>query len=136
MGLVVELVSPERIAFSGNANMVICRTTAGDLAFLAGHIPFIGVLDAHPVRIVLEDGSEQVVAVHHGFVEVSPTENETTRITVLSDLAELAADIDVSRAESAKERAQAALSSNEDDVEARAALQRAQVRLSAVSAAA
>lgn len=136
MGLLVELVSPERIAFSGNANMIICRTTTGDLAFLAGHVPFIGVLDAHPVRIVLEDGSEQVVAVHHGFVEVSPTENEVTRVTVLSDLAELASEIDVPRAEAARDRAQAALAADESDVEARAALRRAEVRLSAVAAAA
>ncbi|MEI2640099.1 MAG: ATP synthase F1 subunit epsilon [Microthrixaceae bacterium] len=136
MGLVVELVSPERIAFSGNANMVICRTTTGDLAFLAGHVPFIGVLDAHPVRIVLENGSEQVVAVHHGFVEVSPTEGETTRVTVLSDLAELASDIDVARAEAARDRAEAILASDENNVEARAALLRAQVRISAANAAA
>ena len=136
MGLVVELVSPERIAFSGNANMVICRTTTGDLAFLAGHVPFIGVLDAHPVRIVLENGSEQVVAVHHGFVEVSPTEGETTRVPVLSDLAELASDIDVARAEAARDRAEAILASDENNVEARAALLRAQVRISAANAAA
>ena len=136
MGLVVELVSPERIAFSGNANMVICRTTTGDLAFLAGHVPFIGVLDAHPVRIVLENGSEQVVAVHHGFVEVSPTEGETTRVTVLSDLAELASDIDVARAEAARDRAEATLASDENNVEAKAALLRAQVRISAANAAA
>lgn len=136
MALVVELVSPERIAFSGNANMVICRTTTGDLAFLTGHIPFIGVLEAHPVRIILEDGTEEVVAVHHGFVEVSPTEGETTRVTVLSDLAELAKDIDVSRAQAAKERAQSALASDDGDVEARAALRRAEVRLAAVESAA
>lgn len=134
MALDVELVSPERIAFSGRANMVICRTLSGDVAFLAGHVPFIGVLEAHPVRIVLEDGTEQVVAVHHGFVEVSPPEGETTRITVLSDLAELAEDIDVGRAEAAKERAMARLASDEHDVDAKAALQRAEVRLSVAAA--
>lgn len=134
MALDVELVSPERIAFSGKANMLICRTTTGDIAFLTGHVPFIGVLDAHPVRIVLEDGSEQMVAVHHGFVEVSPTEGDTTRVTVLSDLAELAQDIDVPRAEAARDRAQAALVADENDVEARAALRRAEVRLSVVAA--
>lgn len=134
MALDVELVSPERIAFSGRANMVICRTLSGDVAFLAGHVPFIGVLEAHPVRIVLEDGTEQVVAVHHGFVEVSPPEDDTTRITVLSDLAELAEDIDVARAEAAKERAMARLASDEHDVDAKAALQRAEVRLSVAAA--
>ena len=72
MALEVELVSPERIAYSGEAQMVICRTTTGDIAFLPGHIPFIGVLATHPVRLQLEDGTEQVIAVHQGFVEVSP----------------------------------------------------------------
>lgn len=134
MALEVELVSPEKIAFSGAANMVICRTMTGDVAFLAGHVPFIGVLQAHPVRIVLEDGTEQVVAVHHGFVEVSPTEGETTRITVLSDLAELAEDIDVPRAEAARDRATARIAADEHDVEAKAALQRAEVRLSVAAA--
>lgn len=134
MALEVELVSPEKIAFSGAANMVICRTMTGDVAFLAGHVPFIGVLQAHPVRIVLEDGTEQVVAVHHGFVEVSPTEGETTRITVLSDLAELAEDIDVARAEAARDRAAARIAADEHDVEAKAALQRAEVRLSVAAA--
>lgn len=134
MALEVELVSPEKVAFSGAANMVICRTMTGDVAFLAGHVPFIGVLQAHPVRIVLEDGTEQVVAVHHGFVEVSPTEGETTRITVLSDLAELAEDIDVARAEAARDRAAARIAADEHDVEAKAALQRAEVRLSVAAA--
>lgn len=134
MALEVELVSPERIAFSGEANMVICRTMSGDVAFLAGHVPFIGVLQAHPVRIVLEDGTEQVVAVHHGFVEVSPSEGDNTRITVLSDLAELAEDIDVARAEAARDRAAARIAADEHDVEAKAALQRAEVRLSVAAA--
>ncbi len=39
MSLVVELVSPERVAYSGEAKMVICRTTTGDIAFLPGHVP-------------------------------------------------------------------------------------------------
>ena len=76
MALEVELVSPERIAYSGEARMVICRTTTGDIAFLPGHIPFIGVLATHPVRLQLEDGSEKVIAVHQGFVEVSPPDEQ------------------------------------------------------------
>ncbi len=136
MPLLVELVSPERIAWEGEARMVICRTGTGDVAFLPGHIPFIGTLTTHPVRVLLEDGGEQVIAVHHGFVEVSPPEDGFTRVTVLSDVAELADTIDVDRARAAKERAESALAADADDVEAAAALRRAEVRLAAVDAAA
>ncbi len=136
MPLDVELVSPERIAYSGEAKMVICRTTTGDIAFLPGHVPFIGVLATHPVRVLLEDGGEQVIAVHQGFVEVSPPEADgTTRVTILSDVAELADTIDVDRARAAKERAEEALRADAEDPEARAALVRAEVRLSVADAA-
>jgi F-type H+-transporting ATPase subunit epsilon len=136
MPLDVELVSPERIAYSGEAKMVICRTTTGDIAFLPGHVPFIGVLATHPVRLLLEDGGEQVIAVHQGFVEVSPPDDAgTTRVTILSDVAELADTIDTDRAQEAKDRAEEALRADPDDPEARAALVRAEVRLSAAGVA-
>lgn len=134
MALVVELVSPERVAYTGEAKMVICRTTTGDIAFLPGHVPFIGVLATHPVRVLLEEGGEQVIAVHQGFVEVSPPEDGNTRVTILSDVCELAETIDVARAQEALARAQSDLAADPDDPEAVAAIQRAEVRLS-VSAA-
>jgi F-type H+-transporting ATPase subunit epsilon len=134
MALVVELVSPERVAYTGEAKMVICRTTTGDIAFLPGHVPFIGVLATHPVRVLLEEGGEQIIAVHQGFVEVSPPEDGATRVTILSDVCELADTIDVGRAQEALARAQAQISSDPDDVEAAAAIQRAEVRLSVAAA--
>lgn len=130
MSLVVELVSPERVAYTGEAKMVICRTTTGDIAFLPGHVPFIGVLATHPVRVLLDEGGEQVIAVHQGFVEVSPPEDGDTRVTILSDVCELADTIDVDRAQEALSRAEAALASDPTDPEAAAALERARVRLS------
>jgi len=134
MALVVELVSPERVAYTGEAKMVICRTTTGDIAFLPGHVPFIGVLATHFVRVLLVEGGEQVIAVHQGFVEVSPPEDGDTRVTILSDVCELAETIDVARAQEAKSRAQAALAADAEDVEAAAALRRAEVRLSVAAA--
>ncbi|MGB6057550.1 MAG: ATP synthase F1 subunit epsilon [Microthrixaceae bacterium] len=135
MSLVVELVSPERVAYTGEAKMVICRTTTGDIAFLPGHIPFIGVLETHPVRILLADDTEQVIAVHQGFVEVSPPEGDGTRVTILSDVCEMAETVDIPRAREAKAKAEAALAADEHDVEAAAALLRANVRLSVADAA-
>lgn len=134
MSLVVELVSPERVAYTGEAKMVICRTTTGDIAFLPGHVPFIGVLATHPVRVLLDEGGEQVIAVHQGFVEVSPPEDGDTRVTILSDVCELAETIDVGRAQEALARAEAELSANPEDPEAAAALNRARVRLSVAAA--
>ena len=128
MPLQVELVSPEKILFSGEAEMVVARTAGGDIAFQPGHVPFIGTLAVHPVRIIFEDGREEVVAVHEGFVECSHD-----RVTVLSDIAELASQIDVARAERARERAEAN-ADHLDEAEREAALRRAHVRLQVAGA--
>ena len=123
MALQVEVVSPERILYSGEAEMVVCRTPAGEIAFLTGHIPFLGALGIGPVRIHQEGGDVQKVAVHEGFVEVS-----NDHVTLLSDVAELPDQIDQERARRAKEDAEQGLK-NADDAEAEAKLRRAQVRL-------
>ncbi|MBA3302829.1 MAG: ATP synthase F1 subunit epsilon [Acidimicrobiia bacterium] len=125
----VELVSPERILYSGDAEMVVARTTDGEIAFLTGHAPFIGALGIGTVKIVGGDAGEERAAVHGGFVEVS-----NDRVTILSDGAELASQIDVARARAALERAEANLRSDTDD-EADAALRRAKARLEATSSA-
>lgn len=124
MTLQVEVVSPERILWQGEADMVIARTLGGgDIAFLTGHAPFVGALDIGKVVVRPPQGADEVVAVHGGFVEVS-----NDRVTILSDVAELASQVDVERARRAAERAEAALRA-ETDVEAEAALRRAHLRL-------
>ena len=127
MALQVDVVSPERILFSGEAEMVICRAAGGDIAFLTGHAPFLGALGIGVVRIKLVDGTEERVAVHGGFVEV-----KDNRVILLSDVAELASQIDVERARQAEAAAQERLR-GEADTEAEAALRRAQVRLELAS---
>jgi F-type H+-transporting ATPase subunit epsilon len=125
MAFQVDLVSPERVVFTGEADMVVARTTSGDIAFQPGHVPFVGVLQPWEVKVNFTDGTAQRIAVHSGFVEVSGD-----HVTVLSDVAELGGDIDVARAEEARSRAEAALASDANDAEAKAALRRAEVRLS------
>ena len=99
----VDVVSPEEVLFSGEANMVVTRTLGGgEIAFQAGHQPFVGALVENHTKIYLTDGAVQDIAVHRGFVEVSS--GEVTKISVLTDMAELAADIDVERAKAALER--------------------------------
>jgi len=122
----VELVSPERVLFSGEAKQVITRTLdGGEIAFLPGHIAFLGALTECHTRIYLSDGKVQDVAVHGGFVEVAPD-----HVTILSDSAELAEAIDVKRARAALERAESA-KRGEHDATVESALRRAHARLSA-----
>ena len=131
MAMEVSLVSPERILYQGQAEMVIARTDGGDIAFLTGHAPFLGALGIGPVRIRPTEGSgsgEVLAAVHGGFVEVS-----NDRVTILSDVAERPENIDVERARRAKETAEAALRQDPDSAEAADALRRADLRLEVAS---
>jgi F-type H+-transporting ATPase subunit epsilon len=122
----VELVSPARTLYSGEAEMVVCRTTGGEIAFLANHMPFLGVLEPGIVRVVAESGNELRLAVHGGFVEV-----RDNRVIMLADVAELAEEIDVDRARRAQANAEQRLASAgpDGDAEAASALRRAEVRL-------
>lgn len=120
----VEVVSPERITYSGEANKVLVRTVGGgDIEFLAGHVPFIGVLQVSAAKIVDGDDAE-IFAIHQGFVQMSHD-----KVTILSDVAENKNSIDVGRAQSAHSRAEAAVSADAEDAAAKSALRRAQVRL-------
>jgi F-type H+-transporting ATPase subunit epsilon len=120
----VELVSVERLLWSGDATMVIARTTEGELGVLPGHAPLLGELaPGGVVRIQQEGGGELAFAVHGGFLSV--TEDG---VSILAEIAEQADEIDVGRAQQALERARAA---GDDDDEAAAAASRALSRLRA-----
>ena len=67
----VAVVSPEQVLFEGEAVQVITRTTEGDVAFLAGHVPFLGTLAAGETRVYLADGSVRRFDIANGFVEVA-----------------------------------------------------------------
>lgn len=124
MPVQVELVSPERIVFSGEAEMVVCRTAGGEIAFMAGHTPFLGALGIAVVRIHRDGGDVERAAVHEGFVQV-----KDSRVILLSDVAELPDEIDGERARRSQEDAERRLREDGDDQEAQAQLRRAQVRL-------
>jgi F-type H+-transporting ATPase subunit epsilon len=122
----VEVVSPERVLFSGDATQVITRTIeGGEVAFLPGHAAFLGALTENHTRVYLADGSIQNLAVHLGFVEVG-----ANHVTILSDAAELEQDIDVARAQAAKVRAEEQMRS-EHSAEVEADLRRAHARIAA-----
>jgi len=123
MTLQVEVVSPEAILFTGEAEMVVARTLDGEIAFQPGHVAFLGALEDSSLRVLQESG-QIAFAVHGGFVEVS-----NDRVTVLSDVAENSNAIDVARATAAFEKADAAMRADPDDVEAADAVKRASTRL-------
>lgn len=124
--MTVEVVSPEEVLYSGEATMVITRTLGGgEIAFQAGHAPFLGALSENHTRVFLADGNVEDIAVHGGFVEVS-----NNKVSILSDAAELGSKVDVERARTAKQRAEERLR-HEHDAEAVSALGRAHARLRA-----
>jgi F-type H+-transporting ATPase subunit epsilon len=120
----VELVSVERLLWSGEATIVIARTTEGELGVLPGHAPLLGQLaDGGVVIIRREGGDDLTVAVHGGLLSVTDD-----GVSILADMAEMSGEIDADRARQALERARAA----GDDPDAKQAELRALSRLRAV----
>ena len=121
--LQVELVAVERRIWSGEATMVIARTTEGELGVLPGHAPLLGQLaEGGVVRIRPESGEEITVAAHGGFLSVTER-----GVSILAETAEFSTEIDVERAREALRRANEA----EDDPDSMAAARRAIGRLRA-----
>ena len=122
--LQVQLVSVEREVWSGEADSVVARTSEGEIGVLPGHEPVLGELADGAVLRVRRDGRDVLTAaVHGGFLSVTQT-----NVSILAEVAELAEDIDVSRARAALDRARG---SDRDDRSAAAAARRAQSRLRA-----
>ncbi len=121
--LQVELVAVERKIWSGEATMVIARTTEGELGVLPGHAPLLGELaPGGVVTIRTGSGDDMVIAAHGGFLSVTEK-----GVSILAETAEISSEIDVERAREALRRAEGA----GDDPEALAATRRAQSRLRA-----
>ena len=121
----VQLVSPEKVLYEGEASFVAARTLGGgDIGFEPGHAPFLAALQTWPIRVIGTDNIERKFACHGGFIQV-----DAEKVVILSDIAEVASDIDPVRAAEAKQRAEAALVEDVNDAEAAAALARAIVRI-------
>ena len=118
----VELVSIEEPIWSGEATAVFARTVVGSIGILPGHAPMLGALaPGFAVRIDTDGGESLSVAVHGGFLSV-----RKDGVSVLAEQAELADDIDVSRA-----REQLQNNDPDDGPEEAAANDRARARLRA-----
>jgi F-type H+-transporting ATPase subunit epsilon len=128
MPLNVELVSAERLVWSGEANFVVARTLVGELGILPGHISLLGVLaEGFTVRISGGEAGDGIeAAAHGGFLSVS-----NDQVTILTEIAELAGEIDVDRARAALDRDSADLAAGDDDEANESAAARARARLAA-----
>ena len=123
----VEVVSADRVVWSGESINVIAKTTDGEIGILPGHAPVLAVLQPSAVVIFCEDGRKrEVVAVDGGFISVSQG-----RVSILSEYAELADEISVGQAERELAEAQQRLDSGDGNLEDRQHFQRATAQLRA-----
>jgi F-type H+-transporting ATPase subunit epsilon len=123
----LEVITPEGKAYEEDVDMVVAPATEGYVGILPHHAPLFTTL-GHGVFKVKRGGVEEVLAVFGGFMDV-----RGDRVVVLTDVAEHADEIDATRAQEARERAQqilaAGTASAADEQRARAELQRSLVRL-------
>ena len=107
----LEIVSPDRVVYAADIDMLIARSTGGEIGILPKHIPLVTGLEPHAMKIHV-DAKEQLIAVAGGFMEVTPD-----KITVLATAAEEPIDIDINRAHRAYDRAQERLQKLREDSE-------------------
>jgi F-type H+-transporting ATPase subunit epsilon len=107
-----DIVSAEEEIFRGNAQMVIATGEMGELGIAPRHAPLITRLKPGQVRVMREDGDELFFYVSGGILEVQPTV-----VTVLTDTAIRARDLDEAAARNAKEQAERALADRSDALE-------------------
>ena len=127
----LEIVSPDRVVYAADIDMLIARSTGGEIGILPKHIPLVTGLQPHAMKIHV-DAKEQLIAVAGGFMEVTPE-----KITVLATAAEEPIDIDINRAQRAYDRAQERLQKLREDPEAQASIideQRASLALKRAAA--
>ena len=120
----LRIISPTRIFFDGDVDMVEMKTTEGEIGVLAGHIPLTAILEPGVLRIKQEENVREA-ALHDGFVEI-----QKDRVTVLAESCEWPDEIDVERANEAKERAERRIKSGKVDMlRAELALKKALTRI-------
>ena len=126
----VDIVSAEAEIFSGLAEMVFAPAVMGEVGVMPGHAPLVTTLKPGEVRVRLPGGEEQSFYVSSGVLEIQPHV-----VTILSDTAQRASDLDEAAAMEAKERAERMLADRQadfDEAQARAELAQAAAQLQAI----
>jgi F-type H+-transporting ATPase subunit epsilon len=114
-----DSVSAQKMIFSGEVSMLVASGSMGELGITPRHAPLMTTLKAGPVRVLMQDGREDIFFVGGGIIEVMPH-----LVTVLADTAVRADDLDKAAAVRAKEEAQRALKDHAREMEIAEAMAR------------
>ena len=126
----VEIITPDRIFYTGEASMIEFNTTEGEIGVYPKHIPLTTVL-APGVVTIYEADKEVQAAVYSGFAEIL-----SDKVTLLAEIAEWPDEIDTNRAEAAKKRAEERLANRTEEIDvkrAEFALRKALIRIDIAS---
>ena len=127
MSIQLEIVTPERLAYSDEVDSVVLPGSEGELGVLPHHAPLVSMLGVGELRI-RKGGAEESFAIVGGFLQVRPD-----KVVVMAETADLASEIDLERAQEARREAERALESGyheaADLAAARAQLQQALLRI-------
>ena len=122
----IRIITPERVVYEGSALMAEFNTSEGELGIYPGHIPMTVILKPGVLKLTQPEGKKEA-ALHTGFAEILPD-----GITILAEAAEWPGEIDIARAQAAKERAEARIREHRADTDmarAQTALLRALARI-------
>lgn len=126
MKFLFELVTPERKVLAEEVDMILARASDGDIGIMANHSPLMTSITISQL-LIKKDGKQRYIAIGGGILEVS-----RDKTVLLADTAELSDEIDINRAEQAKQRAETRLEKKPDDINvkrAQIALQKALTRI-------
>lgn len=127
--LTLKIITPGRVFYEGEAEMVEFNTSEGEIGVLPGHFPMTVIVKPGVLTITETEG-EKKAALHAGFVEILPD-----RVTILAEIVEWPEEIDVARAEAARDRARERIHEHTSDTDlarAETALLRAMARIQVI----
>ena len=125
----LEIITPDRVFFTGQASMIEFNTTEGEIGVYKDHIPLTVIIKPGVLTITLED-EKRKAALHSGFATILQD-----KVTILAEVVEWGEEIDEARAEAAKQRAEERLRANQANIDmarAEAALLRAMARIKTI----
>ena len=125
----LQVICPDRIFYEGEVSMVELNTTEGEMGIYPKHIPLTSILAPGILTITEENGLKNA-ALHSGFVQILPE-----KVTIMAEVAEWPNEIDLDRAEAARDRAEERIrtkNSKTDMARAETALQRAIARINVI----
>ena len=107
----LEIVTPENVFYSGNADKVVVRTAVGDICVLKNHEPYVAPLSIGKMKVV-HNNKDRYAVLSQGYIKV-----DKEKLTILTDTAEWADQIDIKRAEAARDRAKKRLEEKQDGID-------------------